>query len=431
MPPDDGAAPESPPLLPEKGLLNEEEAELPPNWNPKLPDAEELESKDVPALLAAGVVEAPPNKGVEVPEAPPPNEGGAAGVVEAPKLKMGADAPDAVPPLTLNALLAGDGSSCFMGLPSSPAVPDGLGDWGAPNRGFAAPLSLSAPLEAAPKLKIGAAAGLSAAGASFLVAVASPELGAPNRGAAVGFEALPNRLLVVFVGFAPNKEVVVVDSPLVAEVLGAPNSDVLGVSVVAGFSSPEGLAPNNVDDCIAGPLDSAGLLAAPKMLVVVAVVAFSSGLAPNKLVTGLADSVAGLEKRDPKLGWAAGVLDSNMDFLGASSFSLSDSSPPVLSAWSDEGVDAFSAGLAAPNRLDVVVGLLANKELVGAVVAFPKREPAWPVEAGADGANLMGVVLGVLENTASKRATGAISFVESKGVWLGSSVVVGKLSSRL
>jgi hypothetical protein len=335
-----------------------------------------------------------------VPEAPPPNEGGAAGVVEAPKLKMGADAPDAVPPLTLNALLAGDGSSCFMGLPSSPAAPEGLGDWGAPNRGFAAPFSLSAPLEAAPKLKIGAAAGLSAAGASFLAAVASPELGTPNRGAALGVEALPNRLLVVLVGFAPNKEVVVVDSPLVAEVLGAPNSDVLGVSVVAGFSSPEGLAPNNVDDCIAGPLDSAGLLAAPKMLVVGVVVAFSSGLAPNKLVTGLAGSdvlagsVAGLEKRDPKLGWAAGVLDSNMDFLGASSFSLSDSSPPVLSAWSDEGVDAFSAGLAAPNRLDVVVGLLANKELVGAVVAFPKREPAWPVEAGADGANLMGVVLG-------------------------------------
>ncbi|KAI6749111.1 hypothetical protein HG531_008058 [Fusarium graminearum] len=357
MPPlDDGAAPESPPLLPgAKGLLNEEEAELPPppppNWNPKLPEAEELEPKDAPTSLAAGVVEAPPNKGVEVPEAPPPKEGGAAaGVVEPPKLKMGADAPDTVPPL--KALLAGDGSSCFMGLPSSPAVPeDGLGDWGAPNRGFAAPLILSAPLEAPPKLNMEVVAGV-----SFFAAVASLELGAPNKGAAAGVEVLPNRLLAVVVGFAPNKEVAVVDSPFAADVLGAPKSEVFGASVAAGLSSPVGLAPNSVEDCSTGPLDSAGLLTAPKRFAVGAgVLALSSGLAPNKLVTGLAGSgaltasVAGLENMEPKLGWAAEALDSNMDFFGASSFSLSDSSPPVLSAWS-EGVDVFSAGLAAPKR---------------------------------------------------------------------------------
>jgi hypothetical protein len=81
-----------------------------------------------------------------------------------------------------------------------------------------------------------------------------------------------------------------------------------------------------------------------------------------------------------------------MDFLGASSFSLSDS-PPVLSC-SEVGVDSFSTDLAVPNKLEEVVGLEPNKELVGAEVAFPNREPAWPVEAEVDGANLMGVVLG-------------------------------------
>jgi hypothetical protein len=128
----------------------------------------------------------------------------------------------------------------------------------------------------------------------------------------------------------------------------------------------------------------------------------SSDLVPNKLVAGfvgspaLDGSVAGLgAKRDPKFAGAAEALDSNSDFLGASSFSLSDS-PPVLSACSETGVDSFSVGLsclAAPNRLDVG-GFEANKELVGAEVAFPNKEAAWLVDAEPDGANLIGVVLG-------------------------------------
>jgi hypothetical protein len=188
-----------------------------------------------------------------------------------------------------------------MGLPSSPVIPDEVGDLGAPKRGFEAPLTLSALLEAAPKLKIGAAAGLSVA--SAFVAVASPELGAPNIGLAVDPEALPNMLLVVLAVLAPKREVV-------ADVLlAAPKSEVLGASV-AGVSLPAGLAPNRVDDCITGPLDSAGLLTVPNRLPIGAgVLGLSSDLAPNKLVVGFAGSeilgasAAGLgAKSDPKLG---------------------------------------------------------------------------------------------------------------------------------
>ena len=129
MPPgaDDGVEAALPPSLPEEnGLLNDEEAEFPPNWKPNdPPELVEFAPKDEPALLAAGVVEAPPNRGVEVPE-PPPNEG-AAGAAEAPpKLKMGAAEAPVLPPS--NAFLAGDGPSCFMGLPSSAAAPDDVGD---------------------------------------------------------------------------------------------------------------------------------------------------------------------------------------------------------------------------------------------------------------------------------------------------------------
>lgn len=290
------AFPASGPWVPEvKGLVNEEEAEFPPNWNPNDSLADEFPPKDEPALLAAGVDVAAPKRGVEETGAaePAPNEG-AAEVVEAPpKLKMGAAEAPALP--LPNALLAGDGASCFMGLPSSPVIPDEVGDLGAPKRGFEAPLTLSALLEAAPKLKIGAAAGLSAA--SALGAVASPELGAPNIGLAVGPEALPNKLLVVLAGLAPNREVV-------ADVLlAAPKSEVLGASVA-------GLAPNRVDDCITGPLDSAGLVTAPNRLPVGAgVLGLSSDLAPNNPVVGFAGSeilgasAAGLgAKSDPKLG---------------------------------------------------------------------------------------------------------------------------------
>lgn len=42
--------------------------------------------------------------------------------------------------------------------------------------------------------------------------------------------------------------------------------------------------------------------------------------------------------------------------------------------------------------LEVVVVLGANRELVGADVVLPKREPAWPEVV--DGANLIGVVVG-------------------------------------
>lgn len=298
------AFPASGPWVPEvKGLVNEEEAEFPPNWNPNDSLADEFPPKDEPALLAAGVDVATPKRGVEETGAaePAPNEG-AAEVVEAPpKLKMGAAEAPALPLPLPNALLAGDGASCFMGLPSSPVIPDEVGDLGAPKRGFEAPLTLSALLEAAPKLKIGAAAGLSPA--SALGAVASPELGAPNIGLAVDPEALPNKLLVVLTGLAPNREVV-------ADVLlAAPKSEVLGASV-AGVSLPAGLAPNRVDDCITGPLDSAGLLTAPNRLPVGAgVLGLSSDLAPNKLVVGFAGSeilgasAAGLgAKSDPKLG---------------------------------------------------------------------------------------------------------------------------------
>jgi len=55
-----------------------------------------------------------------------------------PKLKVGAAAPAAVPPA--NGFLAGEGSSCFMGLPLNrdpPAWPV-VGDLGAPKRGLGA-----------------------------------------------------------------------------------------------------------------------------------------------------------------------------------------------------------------------------------------------------------------------------------------------------
>lgn len=58
------------------------------------------------------------------------------------------------------------------------------------------------------------------------------------------------------------------------------------------------------------------------------------------------------------------------------------------------GVGSFSIDLAVPNRLEEVVGLEPNKELVDVEGAFPNMEPAWPVAAEVDGANLMGVVVG-------------------------------------
>lgn len=289
MPPDVevGAEPELPPLLPEaKGLLKED-PEF-PDWNENPPDPELLVVLAAPKLVLAPLV---------VPEPPP--KMGAAGVVEAfPKLKMGAADAPVLPPL--KAFLAGEGSSCFMGLPPNKGAPDEAGDLGVPKRGFA---ESEMPLGLAPKLKIGAAAGLSAAGASVLGAVDASglELGAPNRGFAAGVvDALPNRLVAFAEGLTPNRDDAgVVDSPPKSEVLGA----------VEDLSPSAGLTPKRVDDCITGPLDSAGLLTEPNRLVVDGVLGLSSNFAPNKLEAGLVGSASlgvsaglGAKREDPKLG---------------------------------------------------------------------------------------------------------------------------------
>lgn len=367
------------PLLPAKGLL------IPDPEVPKLNP--EFEEEPAPKL---GVVVLAPLAGVE--EAPL-KIGAGAGVVDAAlKLKMGAAGAAAASP-PVNDLFAGEGPSCFMGLPSKLGADDD-GDLGTPKRGLdassEAPLGLLAP---AAKLKAGAATG----------AEASLELGAPNKGLVAGVvetaaNMLPGVVAAVLVGLAPNREPVGA-APVLAElVLGALNKEV-------ALAAPTGFAPNRVEDSRTGAAGaeagSAGLLTEPNMLDVEGVAGLSSDLgAPNKLGVGLTGSaalkvsVAGFcwKREAPKLGCMVGVLVSNRDFLGASSFSLSDS-PPDLSFCSVVGSeDSLSAGLDVPKKLEVAVALEPKMELDGAVVVLPNSVPGWLAEAV--GANLIGVVLG-------------------------------------
>jgi hypothetical protein len=143
-----GAAGLSPPLPPAaKGLLPVGADAPPPpklKLNPPAPALDEAPPKLGAPEDAGGVaVEDAPNRLVVGWLWPPP------------KLKMGAAEPEPLAPV--NDFLAGEGSSCFMGLPLNmefwPA-PVG-GDLGAPNRGFADSCGASFGW-AAPKLKAGA-----------------------------------------------------------------------------------------------------------------------------------------------------------------------------------------------------------------------------------------------------------------------------------
>lgn len=186
MPPVAGAgveaAPEVSPGVPaEKGLLKELPALLvpppPPKLKLKLPDPA-LPVPFVGAAVDAGAVAdaAPPKMGVEEVLCP------------LLKLKMGAGEGAPLRPPE-NIFLAGDGPSCFMGLPPKALAFVSVGDFGPPKRGAAVvPLGFLPPS----KLNIGVAEG----GASFLGAMEA--LAAPKRDfAGVPVEAPPKRLLAL------------------------------------------------------------------------------------------------------------------------------------------------------------------------------------------------------------------------------------------
>jgi hypothetical protein len=392
-----------PTLLPEeKGLLNE----LPVEPKLKLAPPEALfEAEPAPKLGVplVGAAEAPPKIG-------------AADVLDVfPKPKMGGAEAVALVLPPLKALFAGDGPSCFIGLPSNMGV-DELGDLGAANMGFGACV---VPLE--PKLN-----DVEAAGAASVLGVS--ELEAPKRGLAAGVDE-PKRLLVAVVvaGLAPNMfvEVAGVVVPE-AGVLEVPNSELGALGASAGFP------PKRVDDCNTGVDDSAGLLAEANRLVLAGAdraglstavevpnkdfagsaglplalisadsAGLSSGLgAPNSFAGSAAlgtsaDGFSGLSA--DVLVCKAGAFVSKRDFLGASSFSfsLSDSLPDLsLSETVVSTEDSFSAGLSclAPNRLEEVEGLAPKMLLEGADVELPNSEVDWGAEVV--GANLRGVLLG-------------------------------------
>ena len=363
MPPVDGAAeplPPAPPAPPDvKGLLKDVVADLSPpaeKLNPKPPEpalAELSDPKDADVLLpfVVALLVAPPKMLVD-------------GALEAPpKLNVGAADPAALPPV--NCFLAGDWSSCFIGLPNMLLV---LllagGDFGAPKSGFCAGAAVEVPVVLPPKLNTGVDEPL--AGASDLGADEAPKrdaVGAAAGAAVDAVEPAPNRLVLgaaVDAGLAPNKDGAVVAGCSPVAGVDTPEFGADGSSEVV-LAGSEALPPKSVDDCITG-VDSSGLLVAgPKRLDAAGAAVFEAP--PKRLAAGLEDSEAVSDvalagfcwKREPNGCWPAGVLDlaSNIGFLaGWESFSLSDS-PPSLSvsaagAFFSEGASCF----AAPNKLE-------------------------------------------------------------------------------
>lgn len=143
------------PVLFAKGLLNPDpEAAAPP-------PAEKLKPKPPDPVFVGAAPPKPLGALVPLVGAGPevaPNRLVVADVVCAvfPKPNKEPDEPDAPP---VNIFFAGEGSSCFIGLPNMLFSPAVGGDLGTPNRGFeaacdAAP-ELVPPVEGAPKLKTG------------------------------------------------------------------------------------------------------------------------------------------------------------------------------------------------------------------------------------------------------------------------------------
>lgn len=256
-----------PPTPDAKGLLNavpvEAVAAAPPepNWKLKPPDPV-FAVEEVPPKLIEPVA-LPVGAGVDEPPNIPP------GAAVVPKFSLGAEEPPLLPPL--NALFAGDGSSCFMGLPLKRepvgAVIEG-GDFGAPNSdigaGCAGAAGLSPVLEELPKLKVGAGGCCLAVGAGVeeRVGVAAAELlpePSPPKSGFNGAAPLPNKPGAL-PPLAPKRELgLSVAAALIASE-PEPNNPPAGVLPELAFSSdfgaetfpnrvgalPLGLAPNKV-----------------------------------------------------------------------------------------------------------------------------------------------------------------------------------------
>ena len=162
------------------------------------------------------------------------------------------------------AFLAGDGSSCFMGLPSNRLVVLlAGGDLGAGNRGFAAvevPL-VGVPAKAPPKLNTGAegVASLFARVGSWVL------IDAPKIGLAEVADVVPPKILEALVkeaGLLPNRPVGTALS-LPTDGAALPKRDeVLGGSDTADFPISMGFAPKSVEAWVTGvevAFDSKGL----------------------------------------------------------------------------------------------------------------------------------------------------------------------------
>lgn len=259
VPPDAGAAavPALPPIPDANGLLKPPvggaAALPPPKLKLKPPEPEPAFDDGPPKLAGAALAVLPFCVGAE--DAPKMLFVTGAAVEAPPKLKIGVESPPLLP--LLNAFFfAGDGSSCFMGLPNMLFdAPAAGGDVGAPNMGFEAVVD-GAAVVLGPKLKMGF-------GASALAAVelvVAPEV-APNRGCCgcvVGVVApLPNKLPAVLAGLEPKSDPALAGADAVVAPV-PPNKEVagLGASVVKAFAGSEGLAPNRVEG-----VNSAGLLA--------------------------------------------------------------------------------------------------------------------------------------------------------------------------
>lgn len=391
------------PLLPEaKGLLN------PPLGAVAPPVLAPPKLKLKPPVLEAVFDDAPPKPtgpALAVPpfcagadDAPKRPVEGAAGWLP-PKLKRGAESPSA-PPLLKAFFFAGEGSSCFMGLPNMlfAAAPAG-GDLGAPNMGFDA-------VADGPKLKIGLGASAFAAVESVVGADVAPNRGC--CGCVVGVVApLPNKLPAVLAGFEPKRDPAVPAAGAVADEAALPNrlAAGLGASPAEAFAGSLGLAPNMGDGA-----DSVGLPACPNKLdalVVVSAGLEASGLAPKRLDAGLGASVVFGASVVAGLDWnievpkgegadAGGLVSKKLFLAGCDSFSLSDSPPSLLVASVlapvDDSLAEDASCFAAPKILDEAVPFGAKMELPDAAPELPNMDEA---PAGVEaGANLMGVVEG-------------------------------------
>lgn len=303
------------PLPEEKGLLKElpEEALL-VKLNPALPEpplaAGVPDPNDRPGALGAavalGVLDEPP-KMLDDEFCVPP------------KLKTGAAVPLAFE--ALKGFLAGDASSCFMGLPANIEFDDVVGgDFGAPNSGLLAsegvPFGLSAPDEAPPKLKVGTGFDDEASAAGAGVAPSPAGLAAPNRLEEDEVDAFPNRLPAGVAGLEPNNDEAVagvalpslLPPPKLKPELGAEDVAAAGVSALLlpkRVELSDGLAPKSVEACVGAAVDgSAGLLAAPKMLLAGLGCSLPPALvaAPKMLLVAL--DCSGFVELSVEAGWA-------------------------------------------------------------------------------------------------------------------------------